>query len=309
MENITKLSDRIKYFIDYKCISINKFSLSVGASNSYFNKILKDNNSIGSDRIEKILRTYPEMNPEWLLTGKGEMLKDSYPIRLQKIIDHTGLSVERFRKTIDSPQLLFDDVLAGKYKLANKTLTKIAENYPEFNLDWLLTGQGEMLKKENTTPTNGIEINPINLNRKTQDPIKVIQEVPLYDLSATAGLVEVFKGTQRHVMVDTLKIPGIASCDGAIYVTGDSMYPLLKSGDIVMYKQIELDKLFWGEMYLLSVQIDEWNDYITVKFVQKSEFGEDYIKLVSQNQHHQPKDILIKDIRALALIRASIRLH
>lgn len=76
MENFTNLSDRIRQFIDYKDISINKFSTSVGASNSYFNKIIKDNNSIGSDRIEKILRTYPEINAEWLLTGKGNMLKE-----------------------------------------------------------------------------------------------------------------------------------------------------------------------------------------------------------------------------------------
>lgn len=76
MENITNLSERIRQFIDYKGFSVNKFSISVGASNSYFNKILKDNNSIGSDRIEKILRTYPEINPEWLLLGSGSMLKN-----------------------------------------------------------------------------------------------------------------------------------------------------------------------------------------------------------------------------------------
>lgn len=84
MENFTNLSDRIRQFIDYKDISINKFSTSVGASNSYFNKILKDNNSIGSDRIEKILRTYPEINPEWLLTGEGDMLRNTTPIKDSK---------------------------------------------------------------------------------------------------------------------------------------------------------------------------------------------------------------------------------
>lgn len=84
MENFTNLSDGIRQFIDYKGISINKFSTSVGASNSYFNKILKDNNSIGSDRIEKILRTYPEINPEWLLTGEGDMLRNTTPIKDSK---------------------------------------------------------------------------------------------------------------------------------------------------------------------------------------------------------------------------------
>ncbi|CEN51816.1 conserved hypothetical protein [Capnocytophaga canimorsus] len=41
MENFTNLSDRLRLFIEYKGISINKFSASVDASNSYFNKIFE----------------------------------------------------------------------------------------------------------------------------------------------------------------------------------------------------------------------------------------------------------------------------
>lgn len=74
MENITKISDRIKQFIDYKKITINKFSDSVGTSNSYFNKLIKNGTTIGSDKIENILQAYPEINPIWLVTGKGEMI-------------------------------------------------------------------------------------------------------------------------------------------------------------------------------------------------------------------------------------------
>jgi len=77
MENNTILSERIKKIIDYKGLTINKFSESVEASNSYFNKVLKNNTSIGSDRLEKIIRTYPDISPEWLLTGEGEMIKNA----------------------------------------------------------------------------------------------------------------------------------------------------------------------------------------------------------------------------------------
>ena len=88
MGDFTKLSDRIKQFIDYKNITVNKFSISVGASNSYFNKILRDNNSIGSDRIEKILRTYPEINPIWLMLGEGEMLQSKSKKNVVEENDH-----------------------------------------------------------------------------------------------------------------------------------------------------------------------------------------------------------------------------
>ena len=86
------------------------------------------------------------------------------------------------------------------------------------------------------------------------------------------------------------------------------MYPLLKSGDIVLYKQLkDIGDIFWGDMYLLSINIDG-EEYITVKYIQKSE-REGYVKLVSQNPHHADKEVAVDRIRALALVKASIRMN
>jgi hypothetical protein len=67
--------NRIKKFIDSKEISIRVFEQSVGMSNGSFASQLKHNKTIGVDKLENILHTYPEVSPEWLLTGKGDMLK------------------------------------------------------------------------------------------------------------------------------------------------------------------------------------------------------------------------------------------
>lgn len=171
------------------------------------------------------------------------------------------------------------------------------------NPEWLFTGEGEMLKN------SGIQI--IKGDRKTSDPIREIQEVPLYDLEATAGLVELMKGGESTHLLDTIKIPNIPTCDGAISVTGDSMYPLLKSGDIILYKEVPVEEqsIFYGEMYLLGVRIDEYEEMITVKYVQKSDRGSEYISLVSQNKYHQPKDVLLKNVTAMAMVKVSIRIN
>ena len=82
------------------------------------------------------------------------------------------------------------------------------------------------------------------------------------------------------------------------------MYPLLKSGDIVLYKQLkDLGDIFWGDMYLLSIDLDG-EEYITVKYIQKSD-REGYVKLVSQNPHHADKEVAVDRIRALALVKAA----
>jgi len=77
MENITKTIERIAYFVEKKGISLNKFSQQLGVSNSYFSKMIKNKASVGSDIIENILRFYPEINTNWLLTGTGDMLYGS----------------------------------------------------------------------------------------------------------------------------------------------------------------------------------------------------------------------------------------
>lgn len=66
---------RIKEYIDSKGMNIAQFERSIGMSNASFGKSLKNNGAIGSDKIEKILSTYTDINPDWLLTGKGEMLR------------------------------------------------------------------------------------------------------------------------------------------------------------------------------------------------------------------------------------------
>lgn len=66
---------RLKEFIDANNLSIAAFEKSIGMSNASFGKSLKNNGAIGSDKLENILRVYPDINPDWLLTGRGSMLK------------------------------------------------------------------------------------------------------------------------------------------------------------------------------------------------------------------------------------------
>ena len=86
------------------------------------------------------------------------------------------------------------------------------------------------------------------------------------------------------------------------------MYPLLKSGDIVLYKEVHDNaNILYGEMYLLSFTIDG-DDYVTIKYLQKAD-DEGFVRLVSYNPHHSPKDIPVDSIRALALVKASVRFN
>ncbi|MDR2223600.1 MAG: peptidase S24 [Flavobacteriaceae bacterium] len=221
--------------------------------------------------------------------------------RIIQYIDLKGLTNSSFEKKTGLSNGYIGTQFKRNADLGEGVLNKILDNCLDINPEWLLTGKGSMLKP------NSLQL--IDKNRKTIDKTVEDQEIPLYNLEATAGLKELFASETPSQVLDTIRIPNLPKCDGAVTVSGDSMYPLLKSGDIVLYKEAFVEDIFFGEMYLLSVQLNEWDEYITVKYIQRSDIGEDYVKLVSQNQHHQPKDILKSKITALAIVKASIRIN
>lgn len=168
------------------------------------------------------------------------------------------------------------------------------------NPDWIESGSGEMFNcpKEEFVPYT-----------KRTDRTLPLQSVPLYNIESTAGLVPLFTGQESAPKpIDYIHIPNLPKCDGALYVAGDSMYPLLKSGDIILYKQLNnMEDIFWGDMYLLSIDIDG-EEYITVKYIRKSDTS-DCLRLVSENPLHADKDVPISKIKAIAFIKASIRMN
>ena len=103
-------------------------------------------------------------------------------------------------------------------------------------------------------------------------------------------------------------MPNIPACDGAVYISGDSMYPILKSGDIVGFKFIyDLRDIIYGEMYLVSFNRGG-DDYLAVKYVNRSD-EEGCIRLVSYNEHHSPMDVRVSDISQMGIVKFSIRRH
>ncbi len=73
-----KTIDRIMLFIKHLGISVRQFDISIGASNGYTLRMNKNHASVGSDVIENISKIHPSINVEWLITGRGSMIRDSY---------------------------------------------------------------------------------------------------------------------------------------------------------------------------------------------------------------------------------------
>lgn len=181
----------------------------------------------------------------------------------------------------------------------------LLEKLKDVDYNWLLTGKGEPVHREKyceNDPVKG-EVEILH-NSKTVEATDD-RSVDLYDIAAAANLKTLL--TDRHqYVVGKIIIPSIPKCDGAVYVSGDSMYPILKSGDIIGFKEISsMDYLIYGEMYLISFHIDG-DDYLAVKYVNKSD-KPGFIRLVSYNPHHEPMDLPVTNIQAMAIVKFSVR--
>jgi len=219
--------------------------------------------------------------------------------RLKMIRLELKLTQEEFAKILGIGKSALCMIETGRSSLSERNKNIIVQQL-NVNPDWLDQGAGSMF--------NGPKEMIPYLRRS--DRVVSDQSVPLFNIEATAGLVPLFNDSVTHNIkpVDYINIPNLPKCDGAVHVVGDSMYPILKSGDIVLYKQLnDLENIFWGDMYLLSLDIDG-DEYVMVKYIHKSE-KPGCVKLVSQNTFYPDQDVEVRKIRALAYIKASIRMN
>lgn len=218
--------------------------------------------------------------------------------RIEKIIINEGIKVTVLERIIGASKGVLSRAINNGTDIQSKWIQSIVENFPQYSAEWLLTGNGPMLKEESPA---------VQMLSHPKVPEKIIdqQAINLYDVEAAANLKTLFVNKDQNIL-GQISIPDIPRCDGAIYVRGDSMYPILKSGDIIAYKEIHnFDNVIYGEMYLISFDI-EGDDFLTVKYINSSE-KDGYVKLVSYNPHHDPIDIPVSSINALALVKFSIR--
>jgi hypothetical protein len=102
--------ERIAIFIHFKKISPHAFEQKIELSNGYFSKQLKHLGSVGSDILIKIYHAYPELDILWILTGEGQMLKESVK-QIQEI-----------------DEIILED-FTNKYTSENKKLKKLENDF------------------------------------------------------------------------------------------------------------------------------------------------------------------------------------
>lgn len=72
-----KILSRIKILADAEGVSIGAIERAIGASRGVISKAISKGTDIQSKWLELICERFPKYSPVWLLTGEGDMLRES----------------------------------------------------------------------------------------------------------------------------------------------------------------------------------------------------------------------------------------
>ena len=166
--------------------------------------------------------------------------------------------------------------------IGSDKLAIIREKFPDLNIGWLLTGEGEMLKEATdvTIPSHRIRY--------------------WVDVDATAGGVTQFDDMMSSQYID-LAIPEFRDCTDAVNLYGDSMLPLYKSGQIIILKEWKESFIDYGNVYLVVTK----KGNRMVKYLRKGSDA-DHVLCVSENKEFDSFEILMDDILRLYLVKGGI---
>ncbi len=195
--------------------------------------------------------------------------------------------------------------LDKKSGITGDTISKIYQSYPEISLEWLIAEEGDMLKSKFSLHHSIADIKAQYAVIANVDASS-ISDTEIVNIESPSDLIPIFAHKQSNQFEGYISLPNLSTCDGAGYMKSDSMYPLIKPGDIVCYRTAnETSEIHWNEIYVVFLSIDN-ETYLTTKYLQKSELGPDYVCLVSHNDKYSNKDIPIKDIYWKAIVKAFV---
>ncbi len=124
------VKERIKVFLEYKKMSQAAFEKQCGLSNGYVNNIRR---SISDNILQKVVLTFPELNPVWLRMGEGKML-----LKEEEIVPHKN----------DQPRILTD--MAIEYMTLPVDIFKLIQTQAETILSQQRVIEEEITARKDT---------------------------------------------------------------------------------------------------------------------------------------------------------------
>lgn len=170
--------------------------------------------------------------------------------RIKLLIHEYYNSQKEFADSIGETPATVNNWVTGKRAIGNLVFNKLIKAFPDLNMDWLLTGEGSMLKSDK-----------IDSNAEIVHFNNIPEPKPhIDDFYADCGIPHGFSVAIKASDCELVSIPFISSnYDFSIRARGDSMINRTNPNRSIKDKDIIICKLWksrthirWGEVYALA---------------------------------------------------------
>ena len=205
--------------------------------------------------------------------------------RLKQLIESKGITAYSLSDETNLSQSTLSRII-NKNSKPNASNLKVITEYFGVSREWFLTGKDDSSGNSQ-----------VNEPSDSYAFTKKEKGTPIYDVSLTAGFMELFKDSRPSLLgfLDTMEVKG---CDMIVGVTGDSMEGLIDSGDWIGIKRVtDMDVINYGNPYGIVT-----TDMQMLKFIFKSSEKDSFL-LKSENPNHPDFDIPKSKILELYIIK------
>ncbi len=106
---------RVVQIIKYNNLNISSFEDRISVSNNSIGTAIRRKASFKSNVLNKILIAFPEIDPTWLLTGKGDMLLPNHMSLKEPNIHYQALKMNKQIKENLIELLIQDEEVQGVF--------------------------------------------------------------------------------------------------------------------------------------------------------------------------------------------------
>lgn len=204
------------------------------------------------------------------------------------------------------------DLQKGKTKrISPQVANAIIKTYPQFNLTWLLTGEGDMFNSNNPSIAAQIIENEEALKEATYKGVKLLPEV---DFKFAAGQIQLING------IESIKrywyLPDCKDCEAVAQIAGNSMSPAYPSGCWVALKKHGFSvqtatQIPFGNVFGIVVQDKFTGDYhghikILRRYKDQTLCRKYWIAHSLNDTEFDDFDIEIEQVRSLWIVKQHI---
>ena len=79
------ITERLQLFMQHEGVTAFQMNKEAGLTRTLLIKAIEKHQGLNTATIEKIVRRYPNLNADWLITGRGNMLIDAEAPKLSKV--------------------------------------------------------------------------------------------------------------------------------------------------------------------------------------------------------------------------------